>query len=118
MAPYSKQDMPELVESIGWVVVPSIWWENSPLVIQEAFSLGRPVICSNIGGMAEKVMHNVDGLHFRVRDPGSLASVIEQALDDATLWPRLREGIKTPPGIVQQVSQLLALAERLPDIVV
>ena len=41
--------------SVDWVVVPSIWWENSPLVIQEAFGYGRPVICSDIGGMAEKV---------------------------------------------------------------
>ena len=53
---------------IDWVVVPSIWWENSPLVIQEAFLHGRPVICSDIGGMAEKVRHGVDGLHFRVGD--------------------------------------------------
>lgn len=107
---YRKQDMPELVESIGWVIVPSIWWENSPLVIQESFSLGRPVIAANIGGMAEKVRHDVDGLHFRARDASSLASVIEQALDDPTLWPRLREGIQTPPGIAAQVDKVLSVA--------
>ena len=57
---------------IDWVVVPSIWWENSPLVIQEAFLHGRPVICSDIGGMAEKVEHEVNGLHFRVGDHAAL----------------------------------------------
>ena len=36
-----------------WIVVPSIWWENAPLVILEARAAGRPVICSGIGGMAE-----------------------------------------------------------------
>jgi len=108
--PYRKQDMPELVESIGWVVVPSVWWENSPLVIQEAFSLGRPVICANIGGMAEKVRHNVDGLHFRARDTGALASAIEQALDDPSLWPRLCTGIEAPPNIETQLALLLELA--------
>ena len=65
--------------SVDWVVVPSIWWENSPLVIQEAFLHGRPVICSDIGGMAEKVDDGVNGLHFRTGDPRSLAQAIRRA---------------------------------------
>src|SRR5262249_30791523 len=52
---YEPANLPELMARIDWVVVPSIWWENSPLVIQEAFLHRRPVICSDIGGMAEKV---------------------------------------------------------------
>ena len=40
---------------MDWVVVPSIWWETGPLVVMEAFQYGRPVICSDIGGMSEKV---------------------------------------------------------------
>ena len=70
---YDHDDLPRLMAEIDWVVVPSRWWENSPLVIQEAFLHGRPVICSDIGGMAEKVTDGVDGLHFRVGDPRSLA---------------------------------------------
>ena len=58
---------------IDWVVVPSIWWENGPLVILEAFQHGRPVICSDIGGMSEKVTDGVNGLHFRRGDPRDLA---------------------------------------------
>jgi glycosyltransferase involved in cell wall biosynthesis len=108
--PYRKQDLQALMDGIGWVIVPSVWWENSPLVIQEAFSLGRPVIASNIGGMAEKVHHNVDGLHFRARDPAALAGVLERALDDPELWPRLRAGIRRPPDILTQVTQILGLA--------
>src|SRR5205823_14689536 len=69
---YDRADLPRLMANIDWVVVPSIWWENSPLVIQEAFAHGRPIICSDIGGMAEKVTHDVNGLHFRVGDPVSL----------------------------------------------
>lgn len=107
--PYRKEDLQTLMDGIGWVIVPSIWWENSPLVIQEAFSLGRPVIAANIGGMAEKVRHNVDGLHFRARDPAALASTLEQALDDPALWPRLRAGIRPPPDIRTQVAQVLRL---------
>jgi len=76
---YRHEDLPALMEKVDWVVVPSIWWENSPLVIQEAFMYGRPVICSDIGGMAEKVRDGVDGLHFRAGDPESLAEAIGRA---------------------------------------
>ena len=53
--------------STGWWC-PSIWWETGPLVVGEAFQHGRPVICSDIGGMAEKVTDGVNGLHFRRGD--------------------------------------------------
>lgn len=109
---YRKADMAQLVQDTGWIIVPSIWWENSPLVIQEAFCLGRPVIAANIGGMAEKVRHGTDGLHFRARDASALAACIEQALDDPGLWPRLRAGIQPPAAIEPQVRQVLALADR------
>jgi glycosyltransferase involved in cell wall biosynthesis len=92
---YGPADVPRLMSEIDWVVVPSRWWENSPLVIQEAFMHGRPVICSGIGGMAEKVANGVNGLHFVVSDPASLAETIHTASATPGLWERLREGI--PP---------------------
>lgn len=90
---YAPERVGELMAAVDWVVVPSIWWENSPLVIQEAFANRRPVICSDIGGMAEKVTDGVDGLHFRVGDPQSLAETIERAVGGSGLWARLQNGI-------------------------
>ena len=57
---YEHDELASLMADVDWVIVPSIWWENSPLVIQEAFHFGRPVICSDIGGMAEKVDDGVE----------------------------------------------------------
>jgi glycosyltransferase involved in cell wall biosynthesis len=91
---YDHASLPGLMAGIDWVVVPSRWWENSPLVIQEAFLHRRPVICSNIGGMAEKVTDGVDGLHFSVGDPVQLAETITKAISTPGLWDTLREGIK------------------------
>jgi glycosyltransferase involved in cell wall biosynthesis len=89
---YDHADLPRLMAEIDWVIVPSRWWENSPLVIQEAFLHGRPVICSDIGGMAEKVADGVNGLHFRVGDARSLARVFERAVTTPGLWDALRAG--------------------------
>lgn len=74
--PYNHSDVFRLMQSCDYVVVPSRWWENSPLVIQEAFQAGRPPIVSSIGGMAEKVLDGENGIHFEVGDANDLADKI------------------------------------------
>ena len=110
---YTAEDLPALLARTDFVVVPSIWWENSPLVIQEAFLHGRPVICSDIGGMAEKVTDGIDGLHFRARDPDSLADTIERAVGTPGLWATLRDGIEGAHPMDQHVERLEGLYEEL-----
>ncbi len=90
---YDVSEIPQRMREVAWVVVPSIWWENSPLVIQEAFMNGRPVLCSGLGGMAEKVTHDVDGLHFQAGNAADLAATLRRVAKSATQWKRLRAGI-------------------------
>ena len=94
--PYRPDEQMNRMKNIDWVVVPSIWWENSPMVIQESFIAGRPVIVSDIGGMKEKVKNHVDGLHFIARNPVDLASKLLLATKSAALWDQCRENIKQP----------------------
>jgi glycosyltransferase involved in cell wall biosynthesis len=65
--------------------------------VVEAFEHRRPVICSDIGGMAEKVTDGVNGLHFRRRDPGHLAEVMMRAVQSPDLWAELQRGIPPDP---------------------
>ncbi len=110
--PYTGDELPGLMADVDWVVVPSIWWENSPVVIQEAFRAGRPVIAADIGGMAEKVRHGIDGLNFRARDPAALARRLIEARDPA-LWTRLRNGIRPPASPADAAAAHLALYRSL-----
>ena len=91
--PYESKDLPGLMQEIDWVVMPSVWWENSPLVIQEAFKYGRPMIVSNIGGLAEKVVDKQDGLHFRAGNAMDLAEKIESIAVNNLMWDSLQEGL-------------------------
>ncbi|MFC7474070.1 glycosyltransferase family 4 protein [Dankookia sp. GCM10030260] len=93
---YQGAALPGLMAQVDWVVVPSIWWENAPLVIQEAFLHRRPVICGGIGGMAEMVRDGVDGLHAPVGDSAGLARVLRQAIETEGLWDRLAANIRPP----------------------
>jgi glycosyltransferase involved in cell wall biosynthesis len=115
MGRYDWRHLGRLMESIDWVVLPSIWWENSPLVIQEAFFHGRPIICSDIGGMAEKVKHASDGLHFRARDARHLAEVIERAATTDKLWDTLRAGIRPVHPVAAHRERLSGLYDELLD---
>jgi glycosyltransferase involved in cell wall biosynthesis len=111
--PYDHAVLPRLMAETDWVVVPSTWWENSPLVIQEAFMHGRPVICSDVGGMAEKVAHDVNGLHFRVGSPESLAETLATAASRPDLWERLVAGVPPVHTMDDHVPALESIYRRL-----
>ena len=96
VGPYRPDEQMERMRAIDWVIVPSIWWENSPMVIQEAFVAGRPLIVSDIGGMKEKVRDNIDGLHFSARNPVDLASKMLHAAKSSTLWEQCSKNIVKP----------------------
>jgi glycosyltransferase involved in cell wall biosynthesis len=113
MGRYRQKELAELMRGVDWVVVPSIWWENSPLVIQEAFANGRPVICSDIGGMAEKVTDGVNGIHFKVGDAASLAGAIRRAVQSPGTWEQMRRGIPEVYRMDDQVSKLRDLYQVL-----
>lgn len=83
---------------IDWCIVPSVWWEIFGLVISEALMFKRPVIVSNVGGPAERIRHEVDGLHFEMGDPSSLAATIRRAVTEDGLWARLVQTMGSPPS--------------------
>jgi len=85
------------MSQIDWCIVPSIWWESFGLVVSEAWMFGRPVICSNVGGLAERNQHDVFALLFQIGDARALADTIRRACTEDGLWARLRENLPTPP---------------------
>jgi len=90
---YANGDVDMLMAEVDVVLVPSVWWENSPVVIQEAFRNGRPVICSDIGGMAEKVTHGETGLHFKAGSARALAGVLKALVADPARLAALEDHV-------------------------
>jgi glycosyltransferase involved in cell wall biosynthesis len=73
---FDNRRIGEIHRDLDLLVVPSIWYENSPLVLNEAAMTRTPVIASDRGGMREFVDVTGYGRTFRLGDPHSLASVI------------------------------------------
>lgn len=107
--PYERGEVSRLMAEIDWVVVPSTWWEPAPLTILEAFRHGRPVIASDIGGMAELVNHDLNGLLFRRGDVADLARWMTRAARDQGLWRRLAAAVPRIPSISEVATRHMAV---------
>ena len=93
---YDHPDVDRLMQRVDLVIMPSIWWENSPVVIQEALRNSRPIVCSDIGGMAEKVRDRIDGFHFPVGDSLALASLLLRLVRNPGELAHVRESMAKP----------------------
>jgi glycosyltransferase involved in cell wall biosynthesis len=95
------------------VVVPSLWYENSPVVIQEAFAAGVPVIASRIGALAEKVCHGENGLLFPPGEPGALRELLDSLIEQPAQIEEWRGCIPAPVTVQGHVAVLVGLYQEL-----
>jgi glycosyltransferase involved in cell wall biosynthesis len=96
-AAIDSADVPAALSAYDAVAVPSQWMETGPLVVLEAFASGTPVLGSDLGGIADKVTHGLNGL--LVSPCGSTRAwteALEQCASDDGLLARLRQGVSRP----------------------
>lgn len=111
--PYDNNRVDSLMRCVDAVLVPSIWWENSPVVIQEALRNRRPIICSDIGGMAEKVVDGRDGFHFPAGNAVALASLLRRLASTRSRLDAVSKTLRPPQAMETIVAQHEALYHRL-----
>ena len=73
------KELAELVAGAYFVIVPSEWYENNPMTIIEAYSVGTPVIGARIGGIPEIVIDGQTGFQFESVNANDLQAVIQKA---------------------------------------
>jgi GT2 family glycosyltransferase/glycosyltransferase involved in cell wall biosynthesis len=95
----SNDEVAQRLAGLDVLVMPSIWPENSPVIIREALLAGLPVIGSRVGGIPELIEHERNGLLFAPGDAEGLRRALLRLLEEPELLPRLREGIRPPPPI-------------------
>ena len=91
------------------LIVPSLWYENTPLVIYSALAAKRPVIASDFPGMSEVVRHDWNGLTFPAGDIQSLHAQLTRLLNDPTLIESLSANCSMPKSTGEYVDELLSL---------
>ena len=103
----NRQIVQEVFNHCDAIAVPSIWDENSPLVIHEALQARMPVVTADHGGMGEYIRHEHNGLLFAHRDAGALAAQMQRLVDDPAFARRLgqRGYLQSPNGDVPSMRE-------------
>jgi len=107
--PYDPGQVDQVLAGLDLLVVPSLWFENLPLTIHEAFRNGVPVVASDLGGMAEVIADGTSGLLFPPGDVEALAERIRTLAADPDLLARLSAGRP-------EVSPLEPIVDRLEQV--
>lgn len=120
MGGYRNDDIvADVFNHVDGIVVPSIWGENSPLVIHEALEAKVPVITADYGGMGEYVRHEINGLLFKHRDPKALSFQMKRIVQETGLAEKVAQGgyLQSPdqriPCIKEHTREIVELYERL-----
>lgn len=103
----------EIFSQLDVLVVPSLWYENTPLVIYHAQAFHCPVIASNLGGMAEPIVHEQNGLLFPAGSSAELAGTLKKLSEDKNLLQHLKENARPPRSIEDYARQ----AEQIYEVV-
>lgn len=109
---YERHNLSQVLREVDVLVIPSLWYENSPNSILEAYAHHTPVIASQLGGMAELVKDGESGLHFSPGDPAALARQIQRLVTEPDLLPRLRQGIPPVTTLAQEMDALEEIYQR------
>jgi glycosyltransferase involved in cell wall biosynthesis len=89
----------EVYGQFDLLVVPSMWLENSPLVIHEAFMAGVPVVGARIGGIVDLVEEGRNGRLYDPSSPASLTAILRELIDRPELMRQLAAGVRTSPPV-------------------
>lgn len=106
---FPNHEIGKVFSELDALVVPSLWFENSPLVVYSAQAVKCPVIASNKEGMSDIVEHGRNGLLFEAGNSSQLAAMIDSLLNDKNLLQQLSENSKMPLSIQGYAEKLVII---------
>jgi glycosyltransferase involved in cell wall biosynthesis len=99
----------EVWQTMCWadvLVVPSLWYETSSLVVLEAFAARTPVVAADHGALAERVQHEINGLLTPPGDVLGLRQALQRLMEEPSLLARLQGGIKPVLDLEEHVRRV------------
>jgi glycosyltransferase involved in cell wall biosynthesis len=105
---FPHSSIAHVLRDVDILLMPSIWYENTPMIMYEAFVTGTPVIASNIGGMAELIDLFDGGWTFPVGKADKLAALVQRLIQDPAQVRAAQARIKPVRSIEQHVDDLEA----------
>jgi glycosyltransferase involved in cell wall biosynthesis len=110
---FHSTDTSEIYGQFDVLVVPSLWLENSPLVIHEAFQAGVPVVGSRMGGTVDLVRHGEWGLLYEAESPDSLAAALRSIIADPAVLDTWASRLPEVKSIAEDAREWEAVYQQL-----
>ncbi|HAT2607745.1 TPA: glycosyltransferase family 4 protein [Kluyvera intermedia] len=109
---FPNKDIFAIFETIDVLIVPSVWFENTPLVIYSAQASNCPVIGSDLPGISAVIKHGINGLLFKAGDSDDLSDKIKQIRDaDVTAMSACAIQPKTSVEYVDDLNEVWGVVE-------
>jgi len=105
---YSKEDTKKLIQTNDVVLVPSTWYENNPIILQEMIAANLPAIVSNIGSLPEMVEDNKTGFIFEISDSNDLKKVVEDIIENPTKLNDIKYNMYKNYNVITLEQQVLS----------
>lgn len=109
---FPNSEIDRVLAGIDILVVPSLWFENTPLVVYSAHAAKCLVVASDFPGLSDVIEHEENGLLFKAGDAMALAKQLRRLFDQPDLLQRLVENLQPPKATTAYVDDLLELWAR------
>ena len=111
--PLDYQRVGDALRELDYLVMPSLWYENYPLVIQEAFALGVPVVASRLGALTERVRDGENGRLFEPGDDADLSRVMSELIRAPELRDAYNATIESEPTMAEHADRMTEIYRSL-----
>jgi glycosyltransferase involved in cell wall biosynthesis len=105
---YAHEASGNVFSEMDALVVPSLW-NDYPLICNEAFATGTPVIASDFGGMKEFVQDQINGLVFARGNPVDLGRQLQRVMSEPGLLRRLQAGMPRVKSMQEAADEMLEI---------
>ncbi|HEY9793564.1 MAG TPA: glycosyltransferase family 4 protein [Candidatus Obscuribacterales bacterium] len=106
---FPNSELGSVLQNLDVLVVPSRWYENTPLVMQSALATRTPLVVTDLGGMSEIVQHGYNGLLFKLNDAHSLCEQLGRLAADRQFLRQLRDNIPPERTVAQMVDDIQSI---------
>jgi glycosyltransferase involved in cell wall biosynthesis len=110
---FPPENIGNVFSDIDVLVVPSIWYENTPLIVYAAFAAKTPIIASDMGGLSEVIEPGGNGMLFQKEDVEGLRECLEKILLEPNLLKKLKAGIRPVKKMEAHAEEILGEYEKL-----
>ncbi len=109
---FPREELPARLSELDVLVIPSRWYENSPLVLLYALATKTPVVVTDVKGMSEFVSDDVNGYTFQMNNQIHLTRIMQNLVDHPGIIERLSRNAQYTMDTSDHARKVLALYEK------